>query len=652
MKTANTHLLNAPSEFDGRTIAHEIVACVAVLALLYWGREVLIPITLAIIISLMILPFIRGLRRVGLGMVSAVMVAVSALSAFIIAIAIVLGFQVAHVAASLPQYEETIHAKIAVLREVTLDRMSIMQGEAGRVFSQLSEQSPRDIVAPGSRQLANTSAAPVRVEIQEPPKSPQKIIAKIFSSVWEPLQTSGIVLVVLIFVLLDYEALRDRLIGLVGAGDLRSTTAAINDAGERLSRYFASQFAVNFGVGFMIGLGLFAIGFPHAVLWGILTMLLRFVPYLGIVLATASAALLAAAVAPGWSMAVMTLVMYLAIEIVTTQFIEPKLYGHSTGVSPLSVVIGAIFWSWLWGPVGLIVSTPLTLCLAVAGHHVKGLRFLDILLGDAPALTMAQRFYQRALSGDAEETIAAARIFLKRKSFASYCDSVLMRALHLAALDFMAGEINDELQKKVSIALVSVLEGLGEVSRRRSRAANPGVLTHTNLAYHLRNQREQATGRWQGPVLAPPGSVVLGISPDSIGNGIATEILVRILRDHHIDAKHLTMEEMGSAQQQYANAASVAMVCVVSLAPDPEHELDGKLIAQIRSWFPDARIAAVLLPGVVSDKEHLAVGDNVDLVLGSFEEVVQHTSKLIPSDRSSEPQPYLNRVNNGSPNLI
>lgn len=612
----------APSK--RRIPVNEIVAGAAVLALLYGAREVLVPITLAIMLSLMILPLVRALRHVGLGLTGAVLTAVCALAIFLAAIATVIGLQLGYVAASLPQYEQTIRSKVTALREVTLDRMSAMQGEAWRVIDHFSEPSTRGVVTQARGQTLALTERPIPVQIQEPPDSPQKIIAQILSSSWGLLQTTGVVLVVLVFVLLDYEALRDRLIRLLGATDLRATTEAINDATERLSRYFASQFAVNFGVGALTWLGLFIIGFPHAALWATLTAILRFVPFAGVLAAAASAGLVAAAVVPGWSMALMTLGIYFVVETIATQFIEPNLYGHHTGLSPVSIVIGAIFWSWLWGPIGLIVSTPLTLFLVVLGHHVQDLYFLDILLGDAPALTMAQKFYQRALSGDAHEIIATARVFLKRRSFAAYCDVVLMRALHLASLDFLAGKINKELQKKVTHALVSVLEGLGPEMGKQTRKGHGNNLDHTNLTRHLQRQRERTGGRWQGPLAVPAGSVVLGLGLGSLGNDLATEILVRILRDLHIDARHLSVEALGEGPPVGATSASVAMVCVVSLAPDAEHAFKGGVSARIKQLFPEAMSVAVLLPGAQPHLRHALVSDPFDLVLGSFEEVAQH----------------------------
>ncbi len=621
-----------PSVVVRHELASGIVASATLLALLYLGREVLMPITLAVILSLVIFPLVRILRRIGLGQMPAVLAAVSAFTIFMLGLATVIGLQIVHVASSMPQYEETIHSKVKVLREMTIDRITAMQGEAGRVIDRLTDQDADVPVArSGSQRGLAPSTNTVRVEIQEPPDSPLKVIGKVFSSVWGPLQTAGIVLFVLVFVLFEHEALRDRFIRLAGSTDLRATTTAINDAGERLSRYFSSQFAVNFGVGAVIWLGLAGLGFPQATLWAALTAVLRFVPYVGVFMAAVSGGLFAAAVDPGWSLMIMTLVLYVTVETIASQLVEPKFYGHTTGLSPLSVVIAVIFWSWLWGPVGLIVSIPLTLCLVVAGRHVKALGFLEILLGDAPALTMPQRFYQRALSGDSDEIISESRVFLKSRTFAAYCDSVLMPALHLARLDIAAGTISENQQLKVRGAIVRVIESLGsEAGKQLRKPRRSSVLDLTNPGRHLRRQREDVSGPWQGPLSVPAGSVVLGVGLGSLGDDLATEILVRVLRDLHIDARHLSMEDFGMEPPPGAMPASVAMVCIVSIAPDQEQETGTRVAAEIRHRFPEASIVAVLLPGVLLGHEHAPVSSNIDLVVSSFEEAAQHAIARIP----------------------
>jgi hypothetical protein len=359
-------------------------------------------------------------------------------------------------------------------------------------------------------------------------------------------------------------------------------------------------------VGALIWLGLRIAGLPNPLLWAVLAGGLRFVPYVGIWIAALCAVLLAAAVDPGWSLALTTIGLFVAVELIASQAVEPKLYGHTTGLSPLSVVIAAIFWSWLWGPIGLVLSTPLTLCLLVAGLHLPGLNLFHILLGDAQALTLPQRFYQRALSGDSAEIIAAAKQFLKRGSFASYAERVLLPALHLARIDFEAGTIQAGQQLQVRSAIVAALSALSTEGRRPSRdPRNASVLEDANIGRLLRQQREQLLGRWQGPLSVPPGSLLLCVSLGSMADDLATELLVRILRDQKLDARHVSLADMAEAPPEAGSVESIAIVYIVSAFPNEERARAKPAVEAMRLRFPAARIVAVLLPGLLpgSDPE-------------------------------------------------
>ncbi|MGP8164688.1 MAG: AI-2E family transporter [Steroidobacteraceae bacterium] len=645
----------AAPDLSARSRAVGIVATGTILAILYFARDVLVPITLAVILSLLISPLVRGLRRAGLGQTSSVLVAVLALSVSFASVAFMAGVQLARMAASLPQYEHTIRHKLATLNALTVGRLHALSDETRRLVGEHIEQdlaAPEPVVplpvvplpvvptpivptpivptpiAPTPISPTPAAAAPAAtVSLQAPgyPDNPLQVIEKVLASVWVPLETTGIMLVVLVFVLLEHEAMRDRFIRIAGGTDVRATTLALNDASERLSRFFVSQFTVNFGVGIALWVGLAIIGLPHAVLWASLAAALRFVPYVGVWIAAFFSVLLGAAVDPGWTLAIATLTLFIIVELIASQLVEPELYGHTTGMSPLSVVVAAIFWSWLWGPVGLIVSTPLTLCLVVAGRHIKALSLLDILLGDTRALSMSQRFYQRALSADSEEIIASARAFLKGNSFAAYCDLVLMPALHLAFLDVSSGAISREQQLKVRNTIVAVIAALGgetrNLPRRRSRVS---VLDDLSAGRQLRQQREQLTGRWQGPLAVPPGSVMLCVGLGSIPDDLATELLVRILRDQKLDARHLSVDDLQQVPPPEAAPGSVSMVYLVSAFPSSERLRAESTAAEIRRRFPGAFLVTVLLPGLLLQAGPAA--DTIrgaDKAAGSFSEALQ-----------------------------
>jgi predicted PurR-regulated permease PerM len=596
-----------------------IIATATLLALLYFARDVLVPVTLAFILSLLIAPLVRALRRIGFGQTLSVLAAVLVLALSFGAIAAVIGSQLVHMAGSVPQYERTLEDKLETLNNLTVRRVNTFTAQAGRAINR-NPATPQPL-APDA-----TATTPIPVELHEAPANSLQILQKVLGSIWLPIETTGIVLVVLVFVLLEQEALRDRFIRIAGETDIRLTTLVINDAGERLSRFFVSQFAVNFGVGVLIWVGLSVIGLPHPMVWAALTTLLRFVPYVGIWIAALCSAVLAAAVAVGWSMAIETLGLFVTVELIAAQLVEPQLYGHTTGLSPLSVVIAAIFWSWLWGPIGLIVSTPLTLCLLVAGRHIKALSLLDILLGDTQALTMPQRFYQRALSADSDEIIARAREFLKRNSFADYCDLVLLPALHLARLDLLSGAISSEQQMRVRGAMVAVIAAIGGEHRRRSRRRlRSSVLDKSTAGRLLRQQREQVSGRWQGPLAVPAGSVVVCVSLGSMADDLAAELLVRILREQKIDARHMSIEDMEAAPPANA-AAAVSIVYVVSAFPSEERGRGEATAERLRKEFPNACIVAVFLPGMLLQEDEGEAGPTIpgaDKSAGSLGHAVQ-----------------------------
>jgi predicted PurR-regulated permease PerM len=608
-----------------RDRASGIIAFAIVLTLLYLGRDVLIPLTLALMLSLLIAPLVRLLRRIRLGQTPAVLVAVLVLALSLSAIAAAVGTQVLRMAASLPQYEDTIQHKLQNLDEMTVGRLNTLTSEASRLIDRRRTAVGSSVAVPaGERPGLSPTGSPIPVELHAPPADPFQIIGKVLASVWVPIETTGIVLIVMVFVLLEHESLRDRIIRIAGGTHIRLTTLALNDAGERLSRFFVSQFAVNLGVGAAIGLGLAILGLPHSMLWGALAAILRFVPYVGVWIAAVFSTVLALAVVPGWSLAVSTLGLFVLVEAIAGQVVEPQLYGHTTGLSPLSVVVAAIFWSSLWGPVGLILSTPLTLCLLVLGRHIEALSFLDLLLGDTQALTLPQKFYQRALSGDSHEIIANARDFLKRNSLAAYCDLVLMPALHLGRLDYEIGVISDSQQMKIRDVIVTVVSALGRErpnpSRQRQGAS---VLDHVSSGRTLRQYREQLTGRWQGPLAVPAGSVMICLGMGSTADDLATELLVRILLEYKQDARHFSMDDVNVELPPDATPGGVAIVYLVRAFAGTEDGSHEVVVERVRKLLPGALLVDVLLPGVSAHPESPSQGANTDHTVITFARALQ-----------------------------
>lgn len=428
---------------------------VVIIAALSLAREVLIPITLAVLLSFMLGPIVALLRRIGLPRAPSVLLSVIAALSVVIVLGGVIGTQVAALTSDIPRYASTIEQKVSAVRGFAMRKMAAVTKRIGN----MSQPAPETPAAEGN---APSATAPIPVEVHQPAPGPIELAQELLLPVVSPLATAAIVFVVAVFILLQREDLRDRMIRLFGSNDLHRTTAALDDAGSRLGRYYLSLLAVNTVFGCIISAGLFFIGVPSPILWGIIAGLLRFIPYVGAFGGAVFPLALAAAVDPGWTMVAETLGLFLLVEPLLGQVIEPLVYGHSTGLSPVSVVISAIFWGWIWGGIGLLLSMPLTLCLVVLGKHIERLEFLDVLLGDKPALSPAESLYQRMLVGDADEALDQAETLLKERPLSAYYDEVAIPGLQLAANDSMRGVLTPEQLRGILEAASGIVVDLGD----------------------------------------------------------------------------------------------------------------------------------------------------------------------------------------------
>lgn len=429
---------------------------VVVIAGLYFARDVLIPITLAILLSFVLSPIVSTLRGwkvpKGLAVLVAVLVALGGVGG----VGTIVGIQVASLSGDAPAYARTIETKVESVKAYATSRVAFFTREARQPARAAPAASPGKV----ERALASREREPVPVRVTDAAANPLSVAGSILAPVLGPFETFVIVLVVAIFILLQKEDLRDRMIRVFGSSDLHRTTAAMDDAGTRLSRYFLSQLAVNASFGTIVAIGMWALGLPVPALWGILAGILRFVPYIGALLGAVLPLAVAAGVDPGWTMMIGVAAVFAVVEPLTGYVVEPLLYGHSTGLSPLSVVIAAVFWTWIWGPVGLVLSMPLTLCLVVLGRHVPSLEFLDVLLGDRPALTPVEGFYQRMLADDPVEALEQAAVLLQERSLTAYYDEVALGGLKLAAEDARRGAVDRAGAKRIVGAMLAVIDEL------------------------------------------------------------------------------------------------------------------------------------------------------------------------------------------------
>jgi predicted PurR-regulated permease PerM len=480
----------------------KLIVTLAIVAALYCAREVLIPLTLAMLLSIILAPLVTVLRRLRIRRVTAVLLAVAMAIGIICAIGALIGTQIAELVENVPTYAQAIETKAATVRSYATDEISHAVGSLGYGATLAPKSSSgAKPPAPGSAPVEN--AKPTPVEVHQPDPSPLDLAERYLSPILSPLGTIGIVFIVAIFILLQQEDLRDRLIRLFGAADLRRTTVALDDGGRRLSRYFLTQLGINTAFGTILGLALLVIGLPSPLLWGVLAALLRFVPYIGSLISALFPVALAAAVEPGWSTMLWTGGLFFVTEAIAGQFVEPLLYGNSTGLSPISVVVAAIFWSWLWGPIGLILSTPLSLCLVVLGRHVEQLDFLDIMLGDRPALTAVESFYQRMLAADQDEASDHAERQLKELSLTAYYDEVALPGLELAAIDAQRNVLSADQLARIKETIKDLVQDL------EGHLDNKPVLVKSEDVAGPSSQDEAL------PNLPPPGSIEGG------GKGLA-----------------------------------------------------------------------------------------------------------------------------------
>ncbi|WP_332876325.1 AI-2E family transporter [Massilia sp. S19_KUP03_FR1] len=614
-----------------RLSASAVVTASCLLGLLYFGRDVLQPIALASILSLAIAPLVRRFRRSGLPRMAATLVSVMLVGMCVVGLSTILAYQLVAVAGDMPKYRAAITTKVDSLRALTERPFALIQAE----LSAVSPAPPAPAPTRRGAALAANPNQPIPVEIRAPRVTTRDAIARAFALAWGPVGSAGVVLVLLVFILLEHESLRDRLIRLAGQGETRRTIKALSDATTGVSRFFFSQFIVNVTFGALIGLSLWAAGVPHAALWGVLSGLLRFVPYLGILLAGAVIALFVAAIDPGWKLALSCMSLFVALEMIVANFVEPKVYGQSSGMSPLAIIVSALFWAAIWGPVGLLLSTPLTLCLVVAGRHVRSLELVTTLLGDTPSVNAAERLYQRFLVGDTNAIISDARAFLRQCSFARYCDQILLPGLALSAADTREGNIDQAQEERVRLGIADVAAALTPVSSapaRRQRRRDVSLLD-TNVGAHLRRMREARLGQWQGSLDVPVHSIVLCCGLRSARDDLLMELLVRALREVSVDARSVTVGSEDAPGEDTPGLDKADLVSSVFLAYPTDATLEAwrKAAIELRVALPDALFVTIRLPFDERAAHPGGVEDYVDMILRSYEEGLAFVSQEKPA---------------------
>jgi predicted PurR-regulated permease PerM len=585
-----------PPEAPGVRALASLVTGVVVICALYFGRAVMIPIILAILLSFLLAPFVDVLRRLRLGQVPSVIVAVVLALTVLTGVGALIGAQVAQLAGDLPKYQAAIERKIDTVQNVTVGRADIFLGRASNALKRLSPAREQEPHKDEGSQSSSPIDQPMPVEVHQPTPTPLELAQRFLSPVISPLETTGIVLVVAVFILLQREDLRDRLIRLFGSRDLHRATTAMDEAARRLSRYFLAQLGINVGVGIVIAIGLAIIGVPGALLFGVMTALLRFVPYVGTWIAALVAVVFAAAVGPGWSMLVWTIVLFGVTDITAGQVVEPLLYGHSTGLSPFAVIVAAIFWSWIWGPIGLVLSTPLTLCLVILGRHVDRLEFLDVLFGDRPALTPAENFYQRLLANDPDEALVQAESLLKERSLIAYYDEVALEGLRLAHNDVLRGVVTADQLRRINESALDIIEGLEETEDlpviKQRREELPASFESSDEALKLPSESPPA--RFDAQEEGHTASV-LCIAGRSELDDLAATIAVQLFRKHGLFADLSGYERFSRGRFGEVDLTGVTIICVVSFDAAESPPYLRNLLRRLHQRAPGAELIVGLV---------------------------------------------------------
>ena len=616
---------------QGSALAPVILGFV-IIACLYFGREVLVPIALAVLMSFLLAPPVRLMQGWRVPRVFAVIVVVVVAFAAIFSLAGLMVAEVNELASDLPRYQLTLHEKIQSLRGATAVTGTLER--ASEVLQALNS----DLNKPKSGAPARATPTPagepssdvIQVEIAKPSSSALQTLGAIVASVVSPLTTSAIVVIFVIFILAQRQDLRNRLVRLAGSRDIPRTTAAFDDAAQRLSRLFLTQVALNAGFGLVIGVGLWIIGVPSAPLWGMLAMIFRFVPYVGPLISAIFPLVLAAAAGTGWAMVLWTAVLFVIAETVAGQIIEPLAYGHSSGLSPIAVITSATFWTWLWGPVGLILATPLTVCLVVLGRHVDRLAFLTVILGDQPALMPAELVYQRMLAKDPVEASEQARMFLREKPLLAYYEEVLLEGLKLAAADAERGLLDPERMLLIRDAVADIIDDLSDHKDSPEPAATKA---QTNVARESPSEtaREPAgQGRTRKPVLCIPG---LGLIDEALAM-----ILAQLLERRGVAASAEEAGAWSKSRVASLDVKDVALICLCYMETPSPAQLHFA-IRRLRRKAPAAIIVIARLSATsaVDDEEVVQALVKLDLIKSTLHATVERILAITADTGESSP---------------
>ncbi|MDE3197056.1 MAG: AI-2E family transporter [Acidobacteriota bacterium] len=448
-----------------------VIGLIVAIAVLYFARELLIPLAFALLLAFLLTPIVKRLESWKIPRAPAAVLVLSATCAIVVTLGYEVTTQLISIAERMPQYSDKLRAKIGAIQGKS-SGLSDVISEIEDMERQATEKAPEPPL-PNKTGTVEPNA-PMRVEVVER-HSLIQAIRDYSGALLRPLGSAGLILVFTIFMLIDRENLRNRLLRIMGQQKLQATTKAMDDAGQRVSRYVLMQFLVNLAFGSVISLGLYVIGVPSPLLWGVLGMFLRFLPYIGPVIAGALPFALTLVVTDGWRTPLMVVGLFSVTELIVANFVEPLLYGVHTGLSAVAILVSAVFWTVVWGPIGLVLATPLTVCLTVLGRYTPQLEFLNVLLGDEPALSPGTVFYQRLLALDQQDALNILETLGKGKPLIRVFDEIVIPALAMAERDRHTGQLDARREDFVVASINEFVTELAEaeaipISGRELRA--------------------------------------------------------------------------------------------------------------------------------------------------------------------------------------
>ncbi len=585
------------STTDSLATVANVLLSAFIIAALYLGREILVPLALAALLTFILAPLATRLER-WIGRIASVLVVTGLLLAAAIGAGWVLSSQAVDLAEKLPDYKVNIRSK---LRSFHLPESGKMK-EISKTIDELKKEIPSEA---GKVEDDGAGAKPVGipVNIVEKEKGPMETMQLVVIPVLGPLGTAGLVLLLLIFMMLQREDLRNRMIRLIGQGRIGQTSRVMDDAGTRVSKYLRMQLIVNVTYGIPIAIGLYFIGIPNAFLWGAFATVLRFIPYLGPWIAAAFPILLSLAVSPDWLTPLYTLGLFIVIELISNNVMEPWLYGSSTGVTPIALIVAALFWTFLWGPVGLVLATPLTVCLVVMGRHIPKLSFLSIMLSDEQALTPAEECYYRLQrSGELAGTELADH-FLKNHSPTELFDSVLIPVIMSAETDKRSGHLDPEQLDVIRAGMKDIVEEM-EIRLDPQLPATADGSAFLVACIAAKGPRDEIVG----------------------------DMLQQLLRHRGIPSSNASSKMVAGETVNWIAETAPNVVCISAVSPSTAIHAR-YLCTKVRAAFPDLRILIGLwsptsVPSEVIDGLKAAGANEL---FNSLEQIVERLVALAPA---------------------